>query len=637
MRVRASLLRCFSVVMLMELSALAQVQQTTLTQTPAAPPQPALRLDIPHSDNPFDAYRPSLVSQPNLANSPRIDTLVKDGVLELSLKDAIALALENNLDIAIARYNLPIAAADVLRTQAGGSFRGVNTGVVQNTPGGGVGGFGTGSSGAGAGGTSGGAGGAGTGASGLVTSTLGTGTNVSSYDPSIVGAFNVEHYTEPLSNISIYGVPTLRQNTITGNVGYTQAFPTGTTLTAIFDNNRATSNSPFSFLTPALNTYYHVELQQQLLAGFGFGPNLRFLRIAKNNQRISDKAFKLQVVTTVTQIANMYWDLVAAYEDEGVKSRSLDFARQALESGRKQLALQAIPAMDVMKDEADEISREQELTIAKTTLQFQELLMKNALTKNLDDPVLEAMPVRPIDQSSMTDTTPQGPTEDMIAKALRDRLELGELDINLENSRISHDAARNALLPSVALVGYYGGSGLAGLQNPESGTVSTSPTDFAGAVRTEFNNSAPDYYVGLSVNIPIRNRVAKSDQYRAELETRQSELQLQQLKKQIRIEVRNAQYALEQNEARVVSARRGRDLAQKTFDITAKEQELGAGSNYQTLTARRDLAVTESALVAAMTAYQKAKIALDLSVGSTLDSNHISIESAKTGIAPADQ
>jgi outer membrane protein TolC len=636
-RVRASLLRCLSVVMLMELSALAQVQQTTLTQAPAAPPQPALRLDIPHSDNPLNAYRASLVSQPNLANSPRIDTLVKDGVLELSLKNAISLALENNLDIAIARYNIPIAAADVLRTQAGGSFRGVNTGVVQNTPGGGVGGFGTGSSGAGAGGTSGGAGGAGTGASGLVTSTLGTGTNVSSYDPSIVGSFNVEHYTEPLSNISIYGVPTLRQNTITGNVGYSQAFPTGTTLTAIFDNNRATSNSPFSFLTPSLNTYYHVEFQQQLLAGFGLGPNLRFLRIAKNNQRISDKAFKLQVVTTVTQIANMYWDLVAAYEDEGVKSRSLDFARQTLESGRKQLALQAIPAMDVMKDEAEEISREQELTIAKTTLQFQELLMKNALTKNLDDPILEAMPVRPIDQSSMTDTTPQGPTEDMIAKALRDRLELGELDINLENSRISHDAARNALLPSVALVGYYGGSGLAGLQNPESGTVSTSPTDFAGAVRTEFNNSAPDYFVGLSVNIPIRNRVAKSDQYRAELETRQSELQLQQLKKQIRIEVRNAQYALEQNEARVVSARRGRDLAQKTFDITAKEQELGAGSNYQTLTARRDLAVTESALVAAMTAYQKAKIALDLSVGSTLDSNHISIESAKTGIAPADQ
>jgi outer membrane protein TolC len=330
----------------------------------------------------------------------------------------------------------------------------------------------------------------------------------------------------------------------------------------------------------------------------------------------------------------MYWDLVAAYEDEGVKSRSLEFARQTLESGRKQLALQAIPAMEVMKDEAEEASREQDLTIARTTLQFQELLIKNALTKNLDDPILEAMPVHPTDQSTTADASPQGPTEDMIARALKDRLELGESDIDLENRRISRNAARNALLPSVALTAYYGGSGLAGLQNPESGTISTSPENFGGALRTAFDNTAPDYYVGLAVNIPLRNRVAKSDQYRAELETRQSELRLQQLKKQIRIEVRNAQYALDQSQARVISARKGRDLAQKTFDITQKEQELGAGSNYQTLTARRDLAEAESTLVAAMTAYRKAKIELDRAVGSTLEANDISIESARTGIAP---
>ena len=637
MKGSSSVLRCFSMVVLLEVPLLAQVQQATVNQTAPAATQPALRLDIPHSDNPLNTYRATLVPKPNLANSPRIDALVKDGVLELSLKDAISLALENNLDIAIARYNIPIAAADVLRTQAGGSFRGVNTGVVQNTPGGGVGGFGPGPSGAGAGGTSGGAGGAGSGASGLVSSTLGTGTNVSSYDPAISGTFSIEHFAEPLSNTVVYGVPELQQNTTTGNIGYTQAFPTGTSISAVFDNNRGTTNSPESFLVPALNTYYHIALQQQLLAGFGLGPNLRFLRIAKNNQRISDEAFKLQVVTTVTQIANMYWDLVAAYEDEGVKNRSLEFARQTLESGRKQLALQAIPAMDVMKDEAEEASREQDLTIAKTTLQFQELLIKNALTKNLDDPILEAMPVRPTDQSAMTDTTAQGPTEDMTARALKDRLELGESDIDLENRRLSRDAARNALLPSVALTAYYGGSGLAGLQNPASGTISTSPPDFAGSLRTAFNNSAPDYYVGVTVNVPLRNRVAKSDQYRAELETRQSELRLEQLKKQIRIEVRNAQYALEQSEARVLSARKGRDLAQKTFDITAKEQELGAGSNYQTLTARRDLAAAESTLVAAMTAYQKAKIEVDRAVGSTLEANDISIESAKTGIAPSGQ
>ena len=621
---------------LLQTVVLAQTPQTAVIQAPPAAPQPALRLEIPHSNNPFNAYRPTLVPQPNLANSPRIDTLVKDGVLELSLKDAIRLSLENNLDIAIARYNIPIAAADVLRTQAGGTFRGVNTGVVQNTPGGGVGGFGAAASGAGAGGTSGGAGGAGSGASGLVQSTLGTGTNVQTFDPSISRQLNNEHFTQPLSNITIYGVPTLQQNTTNGNISYVQNFPTGTSLSAIFDNSRGATNSPNSFLNPTLNSYYHVLLQQQVLAGFGFGPNLRFFKIAKNNQKISDEAFKLQVISTITQIANMYWDLVAAYEDEQVKSRSLDFANQTLDSDRKQLSLQAIPAMDVMKAEGEVATREQDLTIAKTTLQFQELLMKNALTKNLDDPILEAMPVRPTDHTGTLEVT-QGQTEDMIARALRDRIELSESDLDIDSRRISQIAARNAVLPSVSLTAFYGGTGLAGLPNPVSGVVSTAPPDFRGAVTNAFNNSAPDYYFGMSVNIPIRNRIAKSDQYRAELETRQSELRLQQLKKQIRIEVRNAQYALEQSEARVASARKGRDLAQKTFDIMAKEQELGAGSNYQTLTAQRDLAVAESMLVAAMTAHQKAKIELDRSVGSTLEANSISIESAKTGNAPSEK
>ena len=631
---RSARFGCFGLLIGMHTFVLAQYQDIAVGRLPPVTPEVALRLDVPHSYGILRPYRATHVPLPNLANSPRIDTLVKDGVLELSLKDALALALENNLDIAIARYNLPIAAADILRTRAGGSLRGVNAGVVQNTPGGGVGSFGTGSSGAGAGGTSGGAGGAGSGASGLVSSTLGAGPSVSSYDPMIVGALNNEHFTQPLSNTFIYGIQTLHENTTNGNISYSQAFPTGTLFSAIFDNNRGATNSPNSFLNPTLSTYYHVDFQQQLLAGFGFGPNLRFLRIAKNNKRISDAAFKLQVITTVTQIENMYWDLVAAYEDEGVKQRSLDFAEQTLDSGNKQLALQAIPAMDVMKEEAEVASREQDLTIAKTALQFQELLIKNALTKNLDDPVLEAMPVRPTDESSMKDIIAQGPMEDMIAQALRDRIELSESDIDLENRRISRDAARNALLPSVAIEAYYGGTGLAGLPNPESGIVSNAPQGFGGAVKGAFNNKAPDYYLGLSVKIPLRNRVAKSDQYRSELESRQSEIRLQQLKKQIRIEVRNAQYALKQNEARVESARKGQELAQKTFYIIAKEQELGAGSNYQTLTAQHDLAVAESMLVSAMTAYQKAKVELDRSVGSTLEATSISLESAKTGIAP---
>jgi outer membrane protein TolC len=597
--------------------------------------QPAVRLTIPHSHNPFNAYRPSSVAPANLGNSPRIDTLIHNGVLELSLKDSIALALENNLDLAIARYNIPIAEADILRTKAGGSTRGVNTGVVQNTPGGGVGGFGSGSTGAGAGGTSGGAGGAGTGASGLVQSTLGSGTAVSSYDPILTGDLGLQHQTEPLSNLAVNGVPTLRNNGFSGDFGYAQAFATGTSIQFNYSGNRQTTNSIYTFLNPQLNSSYQFEIRQPLLAGFGFGPNLRFLHIARNNKRISDEAFQLQVISTVTQVANLYWDLVNAYEDEQVKTQSLNYANATLDSERKQLALQAIPALDVMKDEGEVARAEQDLTIAKSALQFQELLIKNALTKNLDDPILEAMPVRPTDLSTVsTDSNivVEAPTENIINEALNRRVELAISTTNLKNRDISRDAVNNALLPAVNLVGTYGGIGLAGVSNPTAGVTSTVPNGFGGSFENAFNNSAPNYFVGVNVTIPIRNRQAKSDQYRSELETRQAEILLLQQRKQIRIEVRNAQYALQQSQARVAAAVKARDLSAKTFDITGKEQQLGAGSALETLKARQDLATAESALVAARTAYQKAKVELQRAIGTTLEENGVSIESARTGV-----
>lgn len=615
---------------------LAQDQTSpSASETPAAPqPAVSVNFDMPKSHNPLNAYSAESVPEPNLTNSPDLDQLVRDGKLYLSLKDAIQLALENNLDLAIARYNLPIANTDILRTQAGGFFRGVNTGVVQGTPGGGVGGFGTGAPGAGAGGTTGGAGGAGAGASGLVQSTLGTGTPVSSYDPAINLNGGVEHQTSPVANRQIYGVPSLQLNTALVNALYSQAFPTGTSINFGFNNSRQTINSPNFPLSPSLSSAFRFQIQQELLAGFGFGPNLRYLRIAKNNKRISDIGFKDQVIATVTQIGNIYWDLVGAYEQTRVNEQSFSFAQQTLENTRKELQLQSVPAMDVMRAEAEVSKRDQELTIARTNLQLQETLMKNAVTKSLDDPVLESMPVVPTDaQVQPAPIEATRPIQDLISEALHNRPELAESDIDLVNRQISRRAASNALLPSLSLVAFYAGSGLAGPMNPVSPPVpSTAPPDFAGALQNAFNNSSPDYYVGLNLNIPIRNRVAKADQYRSELEYRQAELRLEQLKKQVRIEVRNAQYALDQTGARVEAARKARDLAQRTFDITKKEQELGAGSIYQTLSAQRDLALAELDLVSAMTTYQKAKVELDRVTGATLEHNGILIQEAITGV-----
>jgi len=378
-----------------------------------------------------------------------------------------------------------------------------------------------------------------------------------------------------------------------------------------------------------------IRAQQQLLAGFGFGPNLRYLRIARNNKRISDIAFKDQVIATVTQIENIYWDLVSAYEQTRVNEQSFAFAQQTLDNAKKQLQLESVPTMEVLRAEAEVSKRDQELTVARTNLQLQETLMKNAVTKSLDDPVLEAMPVVPTDeQIQPAPIEAVKPIRDLIADAQHNRPELAESDIDLVNRQISRRASRNALLPSLSLVGFYGGTGLAGPLNPLCpDCTSNVPGDFAGALRNAFNNSSPDYYIGLNLSIPIRNRVAKADQYRSELEYRQAELRSEQLKKQVRIEVRNAQYALDQTGARVEAARKARDLAQRTFDITKKEQELGAGSSYQTLSAQRDLALAELDLVGAMTTYQKAKVELDRATGTTLEHNGILIQDAISGVA----
>jgi len=592
---------------------------------------------MPKSHNPISAYSPSQAPEPQLTNSSRLNQLIRDGKLYLSLKDAIQLALENNLDIAIARYNLPIADMDILRTKAGGVFRGVNAGVVQGTPGGGVGGFGTGAPGAGAGGTTAGAGGAGAGASGLVQSTLGVGTSVPSYDPAIIASVGAEHQATPLANLRIYGVPLLQLNTGQANFGFAQAFATGTSVSFEFNNNRQTTNSPYFNLSPALGSMYRFSFQQQLLSGFGFGPNLRYLRIAKNNKQISDIAFKDQVMATVTQIENIYWDLVNAYEQSQVNEQSLAFAQQSLDNAKKQLQLQSIPAMDVMRDEAEVSKRDQDLTVARTSLQLQELLMKNALTKSLDDPVLESVSVVPTDTLQSAQIVPLNESvQDLIREALHDRPELAESDVDLVNRQISRKAARNALLPSLSLVAFYGGSGLGGPLNPVyniPGVPNSSnvPSDFSGALTNSFNNTAPDYYVGFNLNIPIRNRVAKADQYRSELEYRQAELRREELRKQIRIEVRNAEYALEQTAARVEAARKARDLAQRTFEITQKEQTLGAGSTFQTMTAQRDLALAELDLVTAMTVYQKAKVEVDRATAATLEHNGIQVQDAING------
>lgn len=619
----------------------AQTQpQTPAPRPESSAPEAVAKIDFSKPPkafpNLFAPYHGRTLRSPKLDNSPRINQLIKDGKLMLSLNDAVALALENNLDLAIARYNLDIADTDILRTRAGGQANGVNTGVVQGTPGGGIGGFGSGAPGAGAGGSSAGSGGAGSGAGGLVQSTIGTGTPVSSYDPQISLQYNDEHGTFPVANQVTFGIPSVQQNTVNGNASYQQAFPTGTSFNLTLTNQRQTTNALFTDLTPFLNSFYRVTVTQRLLSGFGLGPNLRFLRIAKNNREVTDIAFRNQVIATTTQIQNIYWDLVNEVEDVNVKQRSLALAQKTLEDDKHQLELQAIAPLDVARDEAVVDSSNQDLIIAQTQLQLQELLMKNAITRNLSDPEIATAAVIPTDAIVVPENEPVVPTQDLIAEALSHRPELAEARIDMTNRQLTRKTAKNALLPTLDLVAFYGGSGLSGVPNTLNPSDANLPiTGFSDALLRTFNGSSPDYSIGFTLNMPLRNRTAQADQARSELEYGQAQLHLQQLQNQVGIEVRNAQFSVTQYRARVIAAQKGVDLAQHTLDIEQKKLALGASSSLQVLQVGRDLAVAESNLVNAKTQYAKARVELDRSIGATLLNNGISIEDAETGVVHA--
>jgi outer membrane protein TolC len=589
--------------------------------------------------NPLAPYSPREIAPPDLTNSPKLDQLMRDGKIYLSMDDAVALALENNLDIAIQRYNLGIADTDVMRTQSGSNtFLGVNVGVVQNTPGGGVGGL-NGNVGSGPGGTSAGAGGIGAGTVGF-TSTEGLGPIISSFDPIVTGTLQFDHArfvtTSPFQGSA--------SNTTTGNFAYQQGFQWGTNMSVGFTNTRSTTNSLFQTVSPALNSGFQFKLSQHLLQGFGFVPNNRLIQITKNNREISDVAFRLQIITTVDQIENLYWNLVYAYENVRVAQESLAFAQKTLSDTQKQVQIGSLAPIEVVRAQNTVAADQQSLIQAQTNLDLQQLLMKNAVSRTLQDPALVNAEVIPTTTMALPQQEPVVPVQDLISEALQHRADLVENRIDLTNRELSIKAIKNALLPSLDLFAYYGGSGVGGSQNPDficltqpsssfcngfSGAIA--PVSYGGALNQLVDSTAPDKGMGVTLNIPIRNRQAQSVQVRSQLEYRQAQMRVQQLENQVRIEVRNAQFSVTQNRAAVQSAQAAVDLAKQSLDAEQKKYNLGASTSTNVLNYQSQLATAESNLVSAMAAYEKAQVELDRATGLLLEHAGIVMSDAERG------
>jgi outer membrane protein TolC len=620
-----------SIIGMMSSSLLAQTGQPAPAKAPEAPKaQTEYTAPLSQSTQPasilsgWKPYAPHSLPQPVLKNSDRLHSLIKDGKLMLSMDDAVALVLENNFDIAIARYNLDIADMDLLRTKSGGSVRGVNSGLLSGTPGGASTTSSTsGTTGSGTGGTTTGSAGSTSGSGGIVSSTQSSvGSAIDSYDPVLSATLSTDRSVTPVGTPIYYGgITSYRANTNQYNFSYAQGWSTGTLATVTFSNERYAENIPSTALAastynPQLTGSWTATVRQHLLQGWGIDNNRREIITAQNNRKGTSASFRAQVISTVAQIQNIYWDLVNAYEDLKVQQTNVEYAKRTLSDNKKQVEIGTLAPIEVVSAESTVATAIQKLILSQTTLQLQQLYMKNAIARNFNDPALTAAEVIPTDTMVLSNE-PEPPSEDLVNYAIANSPDMVQSEIALRNDEITNKAAKNGLLPTVDLVGYYGASGLAN----NYGDVFSSLVD----------RSRPDKGAYVSLSIPLRNRSAQSDQIRAQLEYRQSQLSLQQLKNRINLQVRNAAFALEQDRAAVEAARAARDYNQQSLEAEQKKYALGASTSILVLQWLNASTSAASSYVQALSNYEKARVALDQLTTQILDKNGILVEDAVSG------
>jgi outer membrane protein len=588
----------------------------------------------PMMGNPFKVYGSTSIPKASFTNSVRLNDLVRDGKIYLSLSDALALALENNYDIAIARYDLDIADTDILRAKAGGvgGLLGAPSGLVTGTL---SGGSSTLATGGGPGGTSVGPGGAGSGTNGLSLTTNGAGPTPETFDPLGTAALQFDHQSTPSSNFFTGGTAQTNQYNFT----YAQGFSPGEAVQFTFNNTYATTTNGIATYSPQYNSSFQLKVTQHLLQGAGIWVNKRFIYQAINDRRITDSSFRQQILYTVNQVENIYWNLVSAYEDLQARERALEQSKQVAVDDRKQLEIGTMAPLDVVTADSSVASDQQALVSSQSALNYQQQIIKQAITRNLLDPTLAKADVIPTDRVSIEELPEEKePTEDLVNEAFKQRPELEQALLTLKNDDITVRGAKNALLPTFDVFAYLGGSGLSGLTNKNCNPdfyPTGCPASLGGYgtdLQSTFNNSSPDKGIGVTIQIPIRNRLAQSVQARSEIEYRQAQLRLAQLYTTIRMQISNAQFALTNDRAAVLAAEASQKFNAQSLDAEQKKLHLGASTTALVLQQSRNLATAENNLTSARANYAQARASLYQLLATTLQHYGINLEDSAKGV-----
>ncbi len=590
-------------------------------------------------------YEAKSVPEVTFDNSPRIGSLLHAGKLYLSLEDAIALSLENNLDVELQRFSPGIAASDILRAGGGGTLRGVPL-TINELPSG-VGGpaspilnlpatgapFSTAVS---------------TNLSELTSivptqtsaaitgsTPLSNGPVVPGFDPILGGQLSRLHQTALQTNPSLSGTSTLTGNTTLGNFGLQKGFSLGTQFSAGFSASAQTNNSIRNAYNPFTSSSFSVNLAQPLLRGFGKAMNQRFILVARNNRQVSDLVFRQQVISTVAGTIRLYFDLVALQEDVQVKRQTLALLQKLHDDNQEKVDQGTLAPIELVRAQAQMASGRQDLANSEGFELQQELVLKNVLSRRgtADLQLREAriVPTTPIDVPVHEETQP---VQDLIDIAYRNRPEIEEGRLQLDNSEISLKGSRNALLPQLDLVVSAQNSGLAGQLNPLAPPMVIDPAllgGFGTTLAQIFRRNYPTYGIGIQLGLPLRNDIAKADYARDSIQLRQTQVRFQQLQNQVRLEVEAALIALQRSRSAYDAAAEARKLQEQSLKIELEKYENGVSTSFLVMQYQSFLAQARSTEVAAKSVYAKARTALERALGMTLQNHDIRLDEAFHG------
>lgn len=596
--------------------------------------QSEIRVDAPKGNIPILSwmtrpYRQRIVPPVNLSNSPRLDSLIRAGVLYLTAADVVALAVENNLDIEVQRY-APVLAREVLmRAEGGGALRSVGSGVAAGPQSVSLQGVSINATGApstaGAGVSSGG---------GIVTQ-LGPG--LLGLDPTIfaVGQFN--HASTPQSNIFLTGTPELIQTSQSAQVVFQQNFVFGMSAQLSYLTQRVHNNSSLYSLNPYLAGDLDLQVTQNLLQGFGAAVNGRNIRVQKNNQKVTDLQFKQQVITTVSAVLNLYWDLVSFRQDYQSRQRELQTAQQLLEDNQKRVQNGALAEIEITRAQAGVATAQQDLLISQTNLLQQETILKNALSRRgVSAANLTDVHIVPLETLSLPAQEQSSSADQLVNQAIMNRVEVQQGQINIDSNKLNLVGIKSSLKPTLQAFAELTNNALAG--DLFTGPFGPPPPaygylagGYGNLLAQIFRRNYPNYSAGFSLNIPIRNRAAQADYVTSQLELRQNELNLQKTESQVKVDVQNAVIGVQQARARYDAAARARGLQEQTLRGDQERYSLGATTPYQVMQDQRDVADAVTTEVGALANYTHARIALDQALGTTLETNHITIDDALKG------